>query len=50
MLIDWGDFVLGFILAILLGMLVIQTFILAAFNQPDNFGETYKDIFCTNLK
>jgi len=47
---DWGDFVLGFFLAISLSILIIQTFIFAAYNQPENFGETYKDIFCTNLK
>jgi len=45
-----GDFLLGFLLAILLSMFILEIFIFAAYYQPENFAATYKDIFCYNLK
>ncbi len=46
----WGDFYLGFALAVLLSMFIMLIFIFAAVNEPENFGESYREIFCTNLK
>lgn len=45
-----NDFILGIFIGILLSMAIIQTLIFSAYYEPENFGDTYKDIFCSNLK
>jgi len=44
------NFVIGLFLGMLLFMFVVQIIIFSAYYQPQEFGNTYKEIFCTSIK
>ena len=44
------NFMMGFFLGLLLSMFVIEMMMFSAYYQPNEFGSTYKEIFCTGLK
>lgn len=44
------NFLLGFLLGLLLSMFVIEMMMFSAYYQPTEFGSTYKEIFCTGLR
>jgi hypothetical protein len=46
----WGNFFLGFGLAVLLFIFILMSMIFSAYYQPDGFGNSYREIFCSNLK
>lgn len=44
------NFWLGMFLGLLISMFVILLNMFSAYYQPDQFGDTYREIFCTGLK
>ena len=44
------NFWLGMFLGLLISMFVILLIMFSAYYQPDQFGDTYREIFCTGLK
>lgn len=44
------NFWLGMFLGFLICMFVILIIMFSAYYQPDQFGDTYREIFCTGLK
>ena len=45
-----GNFIIGIVLGILLIIFLLELLIFSAYYQPQNFGQTYKEFFCNNLK
>jgi hypothetical protein len=44
------NFSLGMFLGFLISMFVILIIMFSAYYQPDQFGGTYREIFCSGLK